>query len=88
MAKGKSIREKGKLRLSSYFKKIIDGDFVAINIDEGEHFSFPRRFQGRSGKVVGERGKSKLVEIQDGRKHKIFIIHPVHLNKLKIENKQ
>ena len=86
MAKGKKIREKGKIRLSSYFKKIDDGDFVAINMDKGLNCSVPARFQGRSGVVVGERGKSKLVQIRDGRKEKIFIVHPVHLNKL--ENKK
>jgi large subunit ribosomal protein L21e len=86
MAKSKSIREKGKLKLSGYFKKIGEGDSVAININRGEVSSLPERFQGRSGKVVGERGKSKLVQIKDGRKEKIFIVHPVHLNKL--ENKK
>ena len=82
MAKGKQIREKGKLRFSEYFKNISDGENVALNIDEGVRVSFPRRYQGRSGKVVGERGKFKIVQIKDGRKEKNFIIHPVHLKKL------
>ena len=86
MKKGKQIREKGKLKLSEYFKKLDKGDIVAINADYGVNFSFPERFQGRSGNVVGEKGKCKLIQIKDGRKEKIFIIHPVHLKKLKTIN--
>ena len=83
MAKrGKSIREKGKLKLSAYFKKFNDGDFVAIVANYGVHINFPKRLQGYSGKVVGNRGKFMLVEIKDGNKMKTFIIHPVHLRKL------
>ncbi len=79
---GKRIREKGKLRLSSYFKKIEDGSSVAIVSDAGIRFSHPRRINGSSGKVVESRGKFKVVEIKDGNKLKTFIVHPVHLKKL------
>ena len=80
--KRKKIREKGKLSLSSYFKKLEDGDSVALVINKGIRTSFPKRLQGYSGKVTGSRGKFKLVEIKDGNKLKTFIIHPVHLKKL------
>jgi ribosomal protein L21E len=80
--KGKQVRQRGKVKLSSYFKKIDEGNSVALNIDEGMTFSFPRRFQGRSGKVVGTRGDCKLVEIKDGGKNKIFIVHPIHLRNI------
>jgi len=79
---GKKIREKGKLRLSSYFKKVEDGADVAIITDVGVRFSYPKRIKGMSGKVLGSRGKFKLVEIKDGNKAKTFIIHPIHLKKL------
>ena len=79
---GKKIREKGKLRLSSYFKKIEDGVSVAVVTDAGVCASFPKRIKGMSGKVLGSRGRFKLVEIKDGNKAKTFIIHPVHLRKL------
>ena len=78
----KKVREKGKLNLSSYFKKIEDGSSVAIVTNLGIRSSFPKRLKGMSGKVVGSRGKFKLVEIKDGNKLKTFIIHPVHLKKL------
>lgn len=80
--RGKKIREKGKLKLSSYFKKFDDGDHVSLVSDFGVRRTFPERLQGYSGKVAGSRGKFKLVEIKDGNKMKTFIIHPVHLRKL------
>jgi large subunit ribosomal protein L21e len=80
--RNKKIREKGKLRLSSYFKKLDDGDSVALVIERGVRATFPSRLQGLSGKVSGSRGKFKLVEVKDGNKMKTYIIHPVHLKKL------
>ena len=82
MARGKKVREKGKLRLSRYFKKIGDGESVAVVADAGVRASFPKRIQGMSGKVESGRGRFKLVKIKDGGKMKTFIIHPVHLRKL------
>jgi large subunit ribosomal protein L21e len=79
---GKKVREKGKLKLSSYFKKIEDGASVALVTDAGVRASFPKRIKGMSGKVLGSRGRFKLVEIKDGNKAKTFIVHPVHLRKL------
>ena len=80
--KGKRIRQKGKLRLSQYFKKIEDGTSVAIVTDKGLRVSFPERLKGQSGKVSGSRGKFKMVELKDGNKMKTFIIHPAHLKKI------
>ena len=75
----KKVREKGKLRLSQYFKKIDDGVNVAVVTNVGVRAMFPSRLKGMSGKVVGSRGKFKLVQIKTGDKMKMFIIHPIHL---------
>ena len=80
--KKRKIREKGKLRLSSYFKKFDDGDLVSVVKDAGVAAAFPLRINGKAGKVVGSRGKFKLIELKDGNKMKTFIIHPIHLKKL------
>lgn len=82
MVKGKRIREKGKIRLSSYFQKIEDGSLVAVVRDKGLASHFPKRIQGKTGKVMGSRGSYKLVEIKDGNKLKTFIMSPVHLKKI------
>ena len=78
----KKVREKGKLRLSRYFKRIDDGSRVAVVTDRGVRAAFPKRIQGLSGKVLESRGKFKVVQIKDGNKMKTFIIHPVHLRVL------
>jgi len=77
--RAKKIREKGKLRFSSYFKNIDDGTRVAIVDERGVRVSFPSRLRGMSGKVKCARGRFKEVEIKDGNKLKTFVIHPVHL---------
>ncbi|MFZ5955081.1 MAG: 50S ribosomal protein L21e [Nanoarchaeota archaeon] len=81
--KNKNIREKGKIRFSEYFKELKEGDRVAIVSESSIDSSFPIRIIGKSGNVVGERGLYKLVAIRDGNKMKTFIIHPIHLKKLK-----
>lgn len=84
MAKGKGrrVREKGKIRFSSYFKKLEEGDTVALIIDAGVPISVPKRLNGRSGKVIGSRGDFKIIELNEGAKKKNFIVHPIHLRKL------
>lgn len=78
----RKVREKGKLKLSRYFKNIEDGAKVAIVTDTGVRASFPKRMKGKSGKVLESRGRYKIVEIKDGDKMKTFIIHPIHLKVL------
>ncbi len=82
MGKEKQIREKGKLSLSRYFKRIDIGSSVAVTIEPSVNYGFPDRIQGLSGQVIGERGASKIVEIKTGNKVKTYVIHPVHLRKL------
>ena len=76
---GKKIRQKGKIKLSQYLKKIDDGARVAIVQEQAVRSAFPKRIVGQSGNVTGSRGKFKLVKIKDGDKVKTFIMHPVHL---------
>jgi len=38
--------------------------------------------QGRTGEIVGSRGRAKIVKIKNG-KDKLYIINPIHLKKLK-----
>jgi len=82
MAKKMKVRERGKISLSKYFKKIEEGTNVAIVKYKNVRSSFPKRLNGISGKVVGTRGRYKIIEIKDGSKIKKFIIHPVHLRRL------
>ena len=81
--KQKNIREKGKIRLSEYFKDLKDGQKVAVVQEKSVASNIPLRMTGLSGKVVGSQGEYKLVDLLDGNKKKRFIIHPIHLKILK-----
>jgi len=80
--RAKKIRDRGKIKLSSYFKIIEDGARVAVVDERGVRMSFPKRLRGMSGIVKGSRGKFKEILIKDGNKEKTFVIHPVHLKVL------
>jgi large subunit ribosomal protein L21e len=79
----KNVRQRGKIQLSEYFKDLKVGDTVAVVNEASIPSSFPQRIIGRTGKVVGARGRSKVVDMLDGNMPKQFIIHPIHLKKLK-----
>ena len=82
MAKTKKIRDKGKIKFSEYFKNLNEGDRVCITEEKAVSSTFPKRLQGRSGVVSGSKGKYKLIKLNDGKKQKVYTIHPIHLKKL------
>lgn len=76
----KPLREKGKISLSKYFKSFETGSRVVLVGEpavQGGMF-FPR-FKGKSGVVTGKQGACYTVEIMDGKKAKLLVVHPVHL---------
>ncbi len=83
MSKRKKIRTRGKLQLSRYFQELKEGDRVSIIRESSVKSSFPKRLQGRTGLIVGKRGKAYIIKIKDQNKEKKFIIEPIHLRKLK-----
>ena len=84
----KNVRERGKLSLSRYFQKFKENEVVLLkaepSIQRGMYFP---RYHGKSGTVIGMKGKCYQVRVQDGGKQKIFVVHPVHLRKNLVENK-
>lgn len=83
MIKRKSIRDKGKIKLSRYFQEFEKGDKVAVIRELALHPKFPKQLQGRSGVIKGKKGNSYIIKMKDLAKEKTYIIHPVHLKKLK-----
>jgi large subunit ribosomal protein L21e len=77
-------RNKGKVPLSKYFQAFKAGDRVALvataNVSKGMYFP---RLHGKVGKVTGQRGFCYRVAVMDGRKEKLFNVHPVHLKLIK-----
>jgi ribosomal protein L21E len=55
--------------------------------DSGFAASFPKRILGRTGVVESMRGNFAVVKLNEGNNPKTFIIHPIHLKKLKQEKK-
>ena len=83
----KKIRTKGKIQFSRYFQKLQEGESVAVIMDPSVSSSFPKRLQGKTGKIEGKRGKTYFVKIKDQNKEKRFLIAPIHLKKIKQINK-
>jgi ribosomal protein L21E len=87
MTDRKPIRTRGKIPLSRCFQELKKGDSVAVINERSVPSNFPKRLQGRTGKVDKRIGKSYSVKINDQTKEKQFIISPVHLKRI-VEQKQ
>jgi len=83
MIQRKRLRTHGKIKFSNYFQEFKEGDRVAVVRELAVQPKFPKQIQGRSGVVQSKRGNSYIVNIKDLNKEKTYIIHPVHLKKLK-----
>ena len=78
----KNIRAKGKVSVVSFFQHFDVGEKVLLKADPSVHAGmYHARFHAKVGKVLGYRGKCVKVEIVDGSKPKLLILHPVHLRR-------
>jgi len=77
----KSVRERGSIPpLSLLMIDYKPGDKVAIVINPGVHKGMPhRRYHGRTGTVVGKRGRAYEIEFEVGGKRKLLFVKPEHL---------
>ncbi len=82
MGNRKQIRTRGKLKLSRYFQNLKNGDSVAVISEISLNPQFPKRLQGRTGKVKRKMGKSYVINIKDQDRKKEFIIKSIHLKKI------
>jgi large subunit ribosomal protein L21e len=75
----KRVREKG-INLRKFLQDFEVGQRVIIDIEPASQKGMPHpRYQGRSGIVVGRKGRAFLVQIRDGSKVKTLITRPEHL---------
>ena len=79
----KGIRTRGKIQLSRYFQEFKTGESVAVVREQALQLKFPKRLQGRTGRIEEKRGRAYLVKIKDQNQEKKFIIEPIHLKKIK-----
>ncbi len=82
MINHKRIRERGKLSLAKYFEELKQGDKIALVRNLSFRPDFPRRMQGKTGKVVEKRGRAYVVKVMDGKKEKTYIVSKIHMKKL------
>lgn len=76
----KSISEKGKLHITKYMQSFEEGDKVLLKAYSSVQGGlFPLRFFGKIGEVIGAQGSCYKVNVKDGNKMKVCVIHPVHL---------
>jgi len=72
-----------KLTVNKLIQKFEPGQTVAIKISSNSHRGMPfRRFHGRTGKVLEQRGQAYIIEVRDGKKVKKIIACPEHLKPL------
>jgi ribosomal protein L21E len=84
MLKRKRLREKGNFSFKNYFQKLDSGDSVAIVRDlTFQSSGFPKRMQGRTGKIVDSKGFAFIVEVKDYNLKKRYSVLPIHLKKIK-----
>ena len=75
----KHVRER-RISIARALQTFEVGQMVHIDIDSSVHKGMPHpRFQGRTGKVIGQRGRAYLVQIRDGGSYKTLIVRPEHL---------
>ncbi len=84
MLKHKRLREKGKISFSKYFQSFKTGDSVAVVRELSLPLGYPKKIQGRTGKVIDKRGEAYEVEIKDLNKPKRYMIRPIHLKRIEV----
>lgn len=79
----KNVKDRGKISIRKYYQELKKGDKVCLvaepAVQKGMYFP---RFHGRIGEIAGKQGNCYKVDFKDGNKHKISIVHPVHLKKV------
>lgn len=80
----KYYKARGKISISRYFAAFKEGDKVILKAEPGyQKGIYHLRFHGKVGIVKGKRGECYEVEIIDGHKPKLLIVHPIHLKRSK-----
>lgn len=67
-------------RTEKHLRSFDDGERVRFDIDPSVQQGMPHpRFDGRTGEVVEQRGRSFVVKLDDRGKEKTFAVYPAHL---------
>lgn len=76
----KPARKKGMPPLSAILREYTNGDRITVILEPSVQRGRPhRRFHGKTGIIMGKRGKSYLINIKDMGREKLIISRPEHL---------
>ncbi|MCE8422899.1 MAG: 50S ribosomal protein L21e [Candidatus Methanoperedens sp.] len=76
----KTVREKGLSPISRAIQEFEQGAMVNIDLDPGIQNGMPHpKFQGKTGKVIDQRGRAYIIAVLDGDMMKEVIVLPEHL---------
>ena len=76
----KELRQRGLPPVTSVIQQFKPGDKVHIVVNSSVQKGMPhRRFHGRTGTVIGKRGRAWMLTIHDGNAEKTVIARPQHL---------
>ncbi len=81
MLRQKRARKKGKIKPSHLVKTLKPGDSVVLIRDPSSRGMFPKQFQGKVAKVVGQQGNAYIVKFLNGRVFKTLVLNSAHLKK-------
>ncbi len=74
---------KGKYPIQGLIQSFKDGDSVLLKAEASIHKGlYFRRFHGKTGTIIGKKGRAYEVCVMDGGKCKTLIVNPVHLRRI------
>ncbi|MEA1984802.1 MAG: 50S ribosomal protein L21e [Euryarchaeota archaeon] len=74
------VRERGLSPVSKAIQNFDEGQMVHIDLDPSVQKGMPNpKFQGKTGKVLGVRGRAYILQVRDGNSKKEVISLPQHL---------
>jgi large subunit ribosomal protein L21e len=76
----KDLRKRGIMPVTSVIQQFDIGQKVHVVCEPSIQKGMPhRRFHGKTGTVLGQRGRAWVVSINDGNMEKVVIARPQHL---------
>ena len=80
--KTSKIKPKQNKGLTTHFKELKKGDKVALVYHPSFPVFAPKRVEGRTGIITGQRGRAYIIKVKQGTRNKQFIIKSAHLKKI------
>ncbi|MFQ5800177.1 MAG: 50S ribosomal protein L21e [Candidatus Hydrothermarchaeales archaeon] len=80
----KRARERSTVPITRAMQSFNVGETVHVVIDPAYQKGAPHpKWHGKTGEVVGSRGRAYLVKIRDQKAEKTLIVNPIHLKRAK-----